>query len=398
MQEICPKVDCTGCQTCKQICPQSAIRMLEDEMGHIYPSISQQDCIDCGLCVEHCPSINVPEMNSPIKVMAGWITDVAQRKASTSGGISYILSKWIVIRGGYFCGVVWDKKTKGTKHELTNDISCISQFQGSKYSHSDTSNIFKEIKVLILKGKEVLFIGTPCQIAGLKAFLAKDYKNLYTVDLICHGVPSRKLLRDRIDTVEKNTGKSVVNMKSREKTPNQYSTSVKYFYEDGSSTLVPIHKDFFFRCFVENYCLRPNCYKCKYSNEQRVSDLTIGDFWGYVPYSLKFRSYRKGTSVMLINTDKGIKLFESIKPNLICEERKFSEALSCNRNLGKPQIRPLNYDEFWKRYLSGENIQILFKTYFPPLNYKSSPRSKLRAWVKMLLPLCIVKLLERDKR
>ena len=370
MQEICPKIDCTGCQTCRLICPKSAIRMEEDEKGHIYPKVNQQDCINCGLCVMYCPEVNGVSLNPPVKVIAGWIADPKQRKYSTSGGISYALSEFIVRTGGYFCGVVWDKQTYASKHYLTNDINQLGIFQGSRYSHSDVNEVFKEIKTLLLDGKTILFSGTPCQVAGLKSFLRKKHDNLYTVDLICHGVPSKRILRDRVTTIERESGKKVVNLKSREKTPNQYFTSTRYFHDDGTSTYVSVYEDAFFRCFVENYCLRPNCYRCKYSQKQRVADLTIGDYWGYVPYSLKFRSYRKGTSVILINSSRGESLFDAIKPGLVYEERDFGNAASCNRNLIGPQEKPEGYDEFWQSYMAGISLEDLSEKYFPPIQFK----------------------------
>lgn len=386
MKEICSPIDCTGCQACKLVCPKQAIQMREDKKGHIYPFINQASCIDCGLCAKHCPSINKMKKNIPQKVIAGWINEPQARKANTSGGISYALSKMIVSRKGYFCGVIWDKTFNGTRHELTNEISHLNDFQGSKYSHSDTSEIFKRIRLLLQKGETILFTGTPCQVAGLKSFLSKDYKNLYTVDLICHGVPSRKILRDRIDNIERNCGRKVMSLKSREKTPDQYFTSTKYSYDDGTSTLVSVYKDPFYRCFVENFCLRPNCFQCKYAQKARVADLTLGDFWGYEPRSLKFRSFRKGTSVILINTDKGDELFESIKNDLIWEERNFQEASSCNRNLTEPQIRPKKYNEFWERYFSGELLLKLSLEFFPPLDRKDSISRKLKTYLKILLP------------
>lgn len=395
MKEICLPIDCTGCQVCKQICPKSAIQMIEDEKGHIYPSINQVSCIDCGLCVKHCPSINTVEANIPQKVIAGWVNESKARMSSTSGGISYALSKMIVSSGGYFCGVIWDKTSNGTKHELTNEFRHLIDFQGSKYSHSDTSDVFQRIKQRLQRDETVLFTGTPCQVAGLKSFLHKDYENLFTVDLICHGVPSRKILRERIESIERSSKKKVVNMKSREKTPNQYFTSTQYTYEDGTSMLVSVYKDPFFRCFVENFALRPNSFQCQYAKRTRVADLTIGDFWGYEPHSLKFRSFRKGTSAILINTNKGFGLFNSIKNDLIWEERNFQEVSSCNRNLNAPQMKPKKYDEFWESYLFGKQLSDLSSEFFPPLNYKISTNSKFKTYLKMLLPTSLLELLKK---
>lgn len=395
MLEICSIDNCTGCRVCEQICPKSAIQMKEDIKGHIYPNIDQLLCIDCKRCVKHCPSINSLETNIPKRVIAGWVKDPNIRKSSTSGGISYAISKIIVANGGLFCGVKWDNIRNETKHELTDDVTHLAEFQGSRYSHSNTSDVYIQIRNLLFQGRVILFSGTPCQVAGLKSFLGKHYNNLYTMDLICHGVPSRKILRDRISTIEQSVGKKVINLKSREKTPNQYFTSVTYFHNDGTSTQISVYEEPFFRGFVENYFLRPNCYKCKFAQKGRVSDITIGDFWGFEPHSLKFGSYRKGTSVILINTSKGSKLFEMLKENLIWEERDFYEAASCNRNLTRPQLIPKHYDEFWERYLLGESLSDLSLDFFPPIAYKISFKSRIKTFFKMVIPRNIFNLLKK---
>lgn len=395
MIEICSKIDCTGCRCCEQICPRSAIDMIEDDKGHIYPAINQQNCIDCGLCQKRCPSVNDINRTSSKKAFGGWIKDSASRKISTSGGLSFALSRCIVSNGGYFCGVVWNPEKKCTRHKITDKLQELPEFQGSKYSHSDTSEVFIQIKKLLASGKKVLFSGTPCQVAGLKSFVGRDYNNLYTVDLICHGVPSRRILRDRIDTVEKSRGSRVVNMMSRVKAPNQYLTNTCYYHEDGSVTSINVSKDVYYRCFVENFCLRPNCYHCKYSQENRVSDITLGDFWCYEPHSLKFRSYLAGTSAICVNTEKGKELIDAISEELLLDERSYKEIAANNRNLMMPQVKPHAYDEFWHRYLSGELLDALSKEYFPPIETYVSFNWKVKKVIKMLLPAAIRNILTK---
>lgn len=386
MDIICPYDKCTGCQACKQICPKEAISMVENERGFIYPIVDNDLCIDCGLCQKKCPSVTPVSKHTPIQVYAGWNKDADDRKTSNSGGISYLLSQYVVSSGGYFCGASWDIDSKCTKHVVTNDVNKLSLYQGSRYSHSDTGDCFKEIRGLLNSGKSVLFTGTPCQVAALKNFLGKEYDNLMTVDLICHGVPSKLTLRDRINTIEKRYNRKVVDMKSREKTPDQLFTSTKYTFEDGSFYRISVFKDPFFRSFVENYTLRPNCFGCEYAGKERVSDITIGDYWGYNPHSLRYRDYQKGNSVIIINTQKGRHILEAISNRLVLDERTYEDAASCNQNLNSPQPCPNNRDEFWKEYISGKTLDDLLDKYYPPIVMRRTFKDKVRIFLKMILP------------
>lgn len=347
MEIICSHDSCTGCQTCRLICPKKCIEMQEDEKGNIYPVINQKLCINCQKCQKLCPSLNPPEFSEkPINVYAGWSKDRQARKYSTSGAISYTLSKYFLERGWNFCGVIWTND--GAVHKVTSDIGEITQFQGSKYSHSDVKNCYKEIQVLLDANERVLFTGTPCQVAGLKKYLGKVYENLYTVDIICHGVPSRRILRDRINSIEQEHGKRVIEMRFRDKQPDQLHTCCKYIFEDGSFVLHEYNKDFFFRSFVDNYALRENCFNCQYSCLQRVSDMTIADFWGYKPKSMKFYKYEIGVSLIMVNTEKGNQMIDFIKKDIVFESRGYKEC--SNRNLYAPQAKPAYYDAYWADY------------------------------------------------
>lgn len=392
MIEICPKEDCTGCQACKQVCPTAAISFTEDDYGHIYPKIDKNICIDCNKCNRICPSVHPIKLHPAAdSAIACWIKDSEKRKDSTSGGLSYGISKRFVEEGGIFVGVYWDNNINNAAHNLTDSIEGLNLFQGSKYSHSDVQNIYHEIKDLLKMDRKVLFSGTPCQIAGLKAYLNNDYDNLFTIGLVCHGVPSRRVLRDRLVSIEHEFGYKVTDYKSRVKTPDQYRSSSQYTLQNGKKIRFSVFKDLYFRFFVTNYGLRPNCFRCQYARSERIEDLTVADFWGYQPYSLKFRSYLKGTSEVLINTPKGKMLFDMVKKDLIYDIRPIQDAQSCNRNLNTPQEKPKDYNEFWDRYLAGETLADLSPIYFPMIDYKFSPLSRFKTYIKMILPSKIFK-------
>ena len=192
---ICQKDKCTGCYACYNICPKKAISLKEDDFGFIYPQVDKEKCINCGLCKKICPQINSKlKMLQPNKVYAVYSNDNKVREKSTSGGVATIISKAILIQNGVVYGAanLFDKKE--FEYIRIDDAKNLYMIQGSKYVHCYVKNAYTNAKEDLLKGKKVLFIGTPCQIAGLKAFLIKDYENLYTIDIICHGVPGQKLL------------------------------------------------------------------------------------------------------------------------------------------------------------------------------------------------------------
>ena len=300
---------CTGCQACRVACPTNAITMQENEKGNIYPVVDEQKCINCNKCARICPELTPVKLhNKQEKVLAIWVNQPKKRKYSTSGGASFIMAKTIIERGGYFCGAVyWDG---GAEHRICNSVDELYRFQGSKYVHSDVKDVYKEIEALLKDGKEVLFTGTPCQTAALRSYLRKEYDTLYCVDIVCHGVPNKKVLSGRIKTIEQSHGKKVIDIRFRDKQPDQYNTCMKYTFEDGTSYKCSEFEDAYIRSFESGYILRDNCFNCTYKKSERCSDITIADFWGYAPRKLKFNSYCKGTSLMIINSEKGNKLFK----------------------------------------------------------------------------------------
>lgn len=390
MNSICDHNICTGCQICRLICPVGAINMKENERGHIYPFIDTNKCIDCKKCQRLCPSINKPIFNTtPIQTYAAFVKNQKARHHSTSGGISYAVSEAIIKNGGYFCGAVWTKN--GAQHKITNDIHSINSFQGSKYSHSDIGDTYEIIKKLLEANKKVVFTGTPCQVAGLYKYLNKTYSNLYTIDLICHGVPSRKIIRDCIHRIEESCHKSVINLRFREKVPDQKRTCVKYTFSDNSTIMESTSTSFLFRCFADNYALRENCFRCQYAQTNRIADMTLADFWGYVPENIKFFNCWKGISIILVNNNRGRELFNLIQDKLIFETRSLNE--NNNQNLHKPQLKPKNYENFWNDYLNGMNYNDIYNKYFTTKVeiYKPSFIQRTKLLISLLLPKCLVR-------
>lgn len=379
---------CTGCQACRVACPVGAIKMQENKRGHIYPSINEDKCIKCNKCARVCPELNPIQLfPKQEKAYAIWVSDSAKRLTSTSGGASYILAKSTIEKGGYFCGVTYSNG--GAEHSICNSIDQLYRFQGSKYTHSNVKEVYKEIELLLKEAKRVLFTGTPCQVSALRSYLRKEYNNLYCVDIVCHGVPSKQVLRDRISHIESIKGKKVVDIRFRDKQPDQYNTCMKYIFSDGTSHMCSEFEDPYIRSFEKGLTLRNNCYNCIYKRPERTGDLTIADFWGYHPRTLRFLSYRKGTSLLIVNNNKGEELFKMIKRNCTIDtERTFEEAVRSNRNLIQPQPLPTDYEEFWKRYLDGETLEELQKEYYPIIR-SNKPSKTTKTRIKSIIKLTL---------
>lgn len=383
MDIICDYRDCTNCQACKNACPVDAISMLENERGFFYPTINQDVCINCGKCQKLCPALNRRvDFKEPLNVFAGWIKDKDICHYSTSGGVAYAISKKIIEEGGVVCGCRWNKDH--AEHTFAETINDLRLFQGSKYAQSDMGDCFKRTKKYLDEGRRVLFVGTGCHVAGIKSFLGKDYDSLVTVDLLCHGVPSQKALRDRIKTEEEKEGKRLVDMRFRDKKEDIFHTYCKYTFEDGTSNSYMVFQDSFFCGFVTNHLLRPNCFECQYAQEKRVSDITLADFWGYTPSKFSFLKFRAGVNMVLANTPKGLALIGALS-NVKKEERPISMAKAGNRNLNRPQQKPRTYDDFWQRYTGGEKFSELAKQYFPPKQIPVFTGNSWKLYVQILI-------------
>lgn len=344
---ICEKNKCTGCFACYNICPKNAITMKEDEFGYIYPNIDKEKCINCNLCKKVCPSLQHKDGNKSQICLAMWNKNEDIRAKSTSGGIATTVYSAILQRGGviYGCTNSLDERIPFIRIEKIEDLYKI---KGSKYVHAYVNDQFRNVKQDLESQKEVMFIGTPCQVAGLKSFLGKEYPNLYVADIICHGVPSQKLLKEEI-TTKVNEMKNIKvtfreNGKYRMKV---YSNDIEILNEGQD-------KNFYVLAFMKSLFHRENCYECKYANPKRLGDITLGDFWG-IGKQDNVNKYKdeeiKGISVCLVNTEKGKKLIDMIKEDCYAEERNVYEAINGNSQLRHPSIKNKEYEKFRTVYL-----------------------------------------------
>lgn len=341
---VCEKEKCTGCFACYNICPKKCIEMKEDAIGFVYPEIDLDKCIKCGACKKVCPQLDdTTTLIKPKKAYAMYNKNDEIRSSCTSGGAATTFYTHILNNGGivYGCGNIENDEISFLRIDNINNLD---KLKGSKYVHSYIKDIFKQVKDDLVNSRKVLFIGTPCQVDGLKQFLKKDYDNLILIDIICHGVPSQKLLKDEIMSH---------NLKNVSKISFRGNDGFKFKIFDNKREMFrnDMEENSYYYGFMNAIFYRPNCYNCKYATSSRVSDMTIGDFWGLSENSKLYGSKDKGISVLLPITKKGQQLIEECKNQMILEERPLEEAINGNNQLMQPvNIHPKT-EKFKRTYI-----------------------------------------------
>ena len=368
MIEILDKHKCCGCEACVQACPKHCISFIEDEEGFRYPHIDKATCIDCGICEKVCPVINQAESHIPPKVYGAKNTNEEELLKSSSGGIFILLAKETLRQGGVVFGAKFNENWE-VVHDYAETKEDIQSFMGSKYAQSRIGNTYAQAKEFLKQGRKVLYTGTSCQIAGLKKFLRKDYENLLTVDVICHGVPSPKVWRKYIDEIKENARKDkksvsspLIHSISEGDASNVQIESISFrdkrigwkkfsfaitFAEtsvDGKKNSVSLshifNEDPYMQLFLRNLILRPSCYQCPAKNGKSQSDLTIADFWGIERCYPDFDEER-GVGLMMVNSEKGKQAMQTLSLKLL--EVSFEDAIASNpsyiTSVAEPQKR-----------------------------------------------------------
>ncbi len=284
MIRITDKHNCCGCGACAQRCPRKCIQMQSDKEGFTYPVIDTAQCSNCGLCDKVCPVMNQQPEQAPIATYAAINSDQAVREDSSSGGIFTLLAEETINNGGVVFGAAFNDKWQ-VAHTYANEINDIKKFRGSKYVQSDIGGCYSVAEKFLKEGKEVLFSGTPCQIAGLKRFLRKEYKNLKTVDFVCHGTPSPLIWAKYLDEVcRANDIVTISDIQFRNKTKGwkNYNFVIEYTDSKGRKNEFRenLSNNLYMKCFLKDLCLRPSCYQCPARSGKSGSDITLGDLWG----------------------------------------------------------------------------------------------------------------------
>lgn len=354
MIKIARKEECTGCHACYNVCPKKCIDMKFDEEGFLYPSVDSDKCVECGLCEKVCPIIHTVEVeNEPIAVGC-YNKDEKIRMNSSSGGIFTLISELVIQSGGVVFGAEFDENYN-VRHNYVDNMEDLHKFRGSKYVQSTIGSSYYDAKQFLEQGRQVLFSGTPCQIAGLKRYLQKDYDNLICQDMVCHGVPSTYVWEHYKNFIA--NGKNIVGIKFRDKSTGWKTYSLQIDFDDGSSYKDIGNENSYIKGFVKDFYLRPSCYECKYKTLHRESDITLADFWG-IEANVPELDDNKGTSLIFVNSDKGRECFEKIKENIIFKVVDIDRTVICNPSAIRASIYTKKKLTFYKIY-KKENFDLL---------------------------------------
>lgn len=352
---ICEHDSCTACSACQSICHKHAITMITDDEGFQYPYINEDSCVECGLCIKTCPANKDLDVTSsyPQQPYLAWINDDEVRLDSSSGGIFTALARYVISQGGVVCGAAYDDDMT-VRHRIVDNENDLIHLRGSKYVQSITEGIFSDIKVYLNKGVMVYFVGTPCQVAGLKSFLKKKYDNLLTSDLICHGVPSGNLFKEQIKYFERKEGKKIVDVKFRAKKRFGQGYDIQIITNTGANKFFCAELVPYFNGFWKNITLRESCYKCQYASLHREGDITLADFWLVKKCFPDVRT-SKGTSLVFVNSIIGENIFMKLanSGDVYIREATIEQALLGQGQLKSPVPRPIERDGY-KRYLDFE--------------------------------------------
>ena len=381
MIKITQKRDCCGCNACGDICPRNAIVFKTDNEGFWYPSIDSSKCIDCGLCNKVCPienneNIQNDNLKTPITYAAIHKNNQI-RFDSTSGGLFTALAEPFIKNGGYVGGAVYTQDWN-VQQIVTNQIDDLKRLRNSKYIQSDASGYYKRIKELLVDGEKVMAVGLPCQIAALRHYLAKDYDNLITVDLICRYINSPMVYHKYLEYLEKKYQSKVVYIKPKNKELGWRKLTHKVVFENGSTYYGTFQVDKFMKASMQSNCLsRPACYSCSFKGFPRYADISLGDYWS--PKGDNVLDDDTGTSVVMLNSNKGMEYFENIKKKIKYNEIPLDKVIKGNLALTTPLPKEsINREVFYKRIESEPFDTVVDDMCSMPVSFKHKVKIILR--------------------
>ena len=339
MVEIKDKIQCCGCNACGDICPKGAISFPVDNEGIWYPRIDKDLCVDCGLCNKTCPVENISDLKKNDLQQA--VCYAAEHKNlevvfdSTSGGLFSALADIMYAKGGYVGGAVFNDDLSVSQF-ISNDKHDLPRLRSSKYLQSNAEGFYKKVKALLVKGEQVLVCGTPCQMAAMRAYLGRDYPNLIIADFVCLGINSPKVWRKYLDSYEARYGSPVVYAKAKSKEYGWRNLTQKVVLADGREFFETKDTSKLTQGYIGTHMYtRPSCYNCQFKGFPRISDITLADFWGIENYSSELEK-NLGTSLVMVNSQKGMAYFEEVKKKLHFIEMPFESILKGNPALTTP--------------------------------------------------------------
>lgn len=381
---LCSHEKCTGCGACVNVCPVNCITMVLDSNGFLTPTVDANSCVHCGKCDSVCPQLHpaIPPRAIP-EVFASRCNDVSILDESASGGMFTVLAQKIISKGGTVFGAAWDEALN-CKHICVNFAEDLSRLRGSKYVQSDSGLTYREVSKLLRSDRDVLYVGVPCQVAGLYGYLHGDHERLTTIDLVCHGGGSVGVFRKYLTF--KQHGRNLVSIDQTNKV-NGWSPliqkTIKFEYSDGSVEYVDSSQDAYLGPFLEGTFYRESCYDCPYATVPRVADITLADYFGLGCVNSCKLDTSHGVSQVLINSEKGLHLFNECESDIQSEERSLEECMMFNGCLFEPSHRSALRDEFLATYRSGESFEDLRQ--YLDRNESYVKRKRVRKLIKRVL-------------
>lgn len=378
---------CTGCSACGQVCPQHAIEMTANDEGFLYPEIDVKLCNDCRLCQRTCPvskAVNTgaesQDAGLPFeghKAYACYSNDEQIRSKSSSGGIFTQLAQSIISRNGIVFGAEFDEAFK-VRHNYVESTDGLDALRRSKYVQSDTQSTFIQAKEFLNAGRPVLYCGTPCQAAGLRAFLNKEYDNLLICELACHGVPSPLIWKMYLDYISGRYQSPIVSVSFRDKSTGWNDSSMKINFEDGRQYKERVKKEIFFIGFGKSIFNRSTCYSCKFRINNTKADITLADFWGIDRQGDSDFTDNKGVSLVITHTEAGDKALSQILDSINMKQRPLDVAARYNPRLVSSVLEPAGRKSFFEDLKAGYSFDLLRKKYMDNFSIKYRIKSFIR--------------------
>lgn len=384
MINIIDKKDCSGCHACMAICPFNCIEMIADQEGFLYPKVNKKICTECNRCENVCPVLRDRKTGEPPKAYAGWCHDENIRLDSSSGGVFSVLMKHALIKNGIVFGAAFDNSFTLCHQYAQNENDC-KKFRGSKYLQSVIGDVFHKAKEYLQKGRFVLFSGTPCQVAGLYSYLGKDYNNLLTCDLVCHGVPSPKVFFAYKKLLEKKYNSVVKSISFRSKVSGWRRFSLLFKFFNNKEYRKVFDDDPFMNGFLNNIFLRPSCHDCKFSSIPRVADISLADYWGVWGHHPEWDD-DKGTSLILVQTEKGKNILDACQNEMYLFETDLNVAILSNSCIIGSVMPNENRMAFFSDF-NNLPVEVIIKKYMSINILRNNNIYRIKKLLKVLLKI-----------
>lgn len=392
---LCEREKCTGCGVCFAVCSHDAISFVYDDLGFRYPVINASRCVDCGLCSLKCPSVNPVSIEERNDCYLSWAIDDRIHYDSASGGLSYIMCRRIIESGGFAVGCIWDENFNAVMGVIDN-VHDLRKTIGSKYVQSYINDsVWKEIKSRLGSGQHGIIIGLPCQIAAIKSY-TNNHRNLILCDLLCHGGCSPRCFSDHITYLKrKKRLQKITGIRFRGGKYNCQFTlwnGDKLLYKDWQYT------DSYFYSFMKHGLFHESCYQCQYAKANRVSDITIADYWGIDSEFVKNKHTMNGTNLVVLHSGKGQSIFNEIRHMVEAYERPYEEAVAGNDTLRAPTDAPSDREQILKS-ISQYGFEYTIKK--DPVNRRyifDARKAFLKAAFRKYIPNIFVKLIKHVLR